>query len=298
MPATAAIRRRLLRPGHALMALLAWLVAVEVSRGQAPIAMQGMMRFESHSQQFIVFGAPVGSVLGPPSLSLLESNHMQMEPALLVLTSERVKIELLKELGLGDKWTGRIQIIVRGDLSPSEPVTVESQWFATGWRYRIFMPGQIERPRLVRALTRALLLEIANRDNPSQRPAEIPIWLEEGFATHLLALHGDNLVPEIRTSLARVQSASPDVFLEARQRLRGRELVAFADLAVLNPNQLDAEQWEVFRRTAQLLVAELLNLPEGRDSLRAMLGELPAYLNNQLAFQRAFAAQFPTPLDV
>ena len=297
MPATAAIRRRLLRPGHALMALLAWLVAVEVSRGQAPIAMQGMMRFESHSQQFVVFGAPVGSVLGPPSLSLLESNHMQMEPALLVLTSERVKIELLKELGLGDKWTGRIQIIVRGDLSPSEPVTVESQWFATGWRYRLFMPGQIERPRLVRALTRALLLEIANRDNPSQRPAEIPIWLEEGFATHLLALHGDNLVPEIRTSLARVQSASPDVFLEARQRLRGRELVAFADLAVLNPNQLDAEQWEVFRRTAQLLVAELLNLPEGRDSLRAMLRELPAYLNNQLAFQRAFAAQFPTPLD-
>ncbi len=298
MHAPAVLCHRRVRPCHALMALLAWLVAVDVSCGQAPIAMPGLMRFESRSLQFIVFGAPVGTLQGPPSLSLLESNHMQMEPALLVMTSERVKTELLRELGLGDNWTGRIVITVRGELPPTEPVTIESQWFATGWRYRVVLPGQLERTRLVRALTRALLLEIANRENPTQRPVEIPLWLEEGFATHLLALNGDNLVPEIRTRLTSVQSATPDVFLEARQRLRGRELVAFADLAMLHSDQLENEQWEVFRRTAHLLVAELLNLPDGRASLQTMLRQLPTYLNSQLAFQHAFAAQFPTLLDV
>lgn len=293
----AAICSRRNGSAFAALLLLALLGCASLASAQTRLPQPAPLRLESRSQQFIVFGSPPGSAQGPPSLSLLETNHMQLEPTVLVLTCERVRTELLKELGLGDAWSGRIQIIVQGDQRPTEPVLVESQWYPGGWRYRMVVPGQLERPRLVRALTRVLLLELANRGNRSQRPAEIPLWLEEGLATHLLALHGDNLVPEIRTSVTLIQSANPDVFIEARRLLRGRELVAFADLAHARADQFTDEQWEIFRRTAQLLVAELVNLPDGRAALQDFLGQLSQYLNPQLAFLRGFAPHFPTPLD-
>lgn len=264
---------------------------------QTPLSEVKPLVLESRSQQFKVVGYPAGTTLGPPSLSHLLTNHVQMEPTLLVLTAERVRSELLAELGLGDRWMGRITITVQGDLPPTAPVVVESQWFPGGWRFQMVVPGQLDRPRLLRALTRALLLELANRSNASQRLSEIPLWLEEGLATHLLALHGESLVPEVRTRMAVIRTASPDTFLEARQLLRGRELVPFSDLPLVAAGQLNDVHWQVFRRTSQLLVAELLNLPEGRAALAEFVRLLPAYLNSQLAFLRAFAGRFPTMLD-
>ena len=269
----------------------------ESASAQPLVPSQGILQLRSRTDQFIVFGALPGMASGPPSLSLIETNHLQMDPTLLVLTCERVKTEVLRELGLSDAWTGRIQINVRGELRPTEPVMIESQWNPNGWRYLIVVPGQMERPRLMRALTRALLLEIANRGNASQRPAEIPLWLEEGLAAHLLALHGDSLIPEIRTLTSLVQEAHPDVFTEARRQLRGRELVPFADLWLAPPGEASDEQRAGFRRTSQLLVAELLYLPEGRACLREFLRQLPAYLNSQLALLHGFAPHFQTMLD-
>ncbi len=268
----------------------------ESARAQPLVPSQGILRLESRTLQFLVFGAPPGTAQGPPSLSLIQSNHLQMEPTILVLTCERVKTELIQELGLMDQWRGRIQINVRGELRPTEPVVVESQWYPGGWSYQIVVPGQLERTRLMRALTRALLLEIANRNNRSQQLAEIPLWLEEGLATHLLALHGDSLVPTIRTLSSTVQNAHADAYVEARRRLRGSELVSFAELCSVQADQFNDEQWEVFRRTSQLLVAELMNLPDGRACLQEFLVQLPAYRNSQLAFLRGFAPHLPTML--
>ncbi len=279
----------------ALVAASLWLAVDAAAQNALPEVKPLVL--ESRSQQFKVVGYPAGTALGPPSLSHLLTNHVQMEPTVLVLTAERVRTELLAELGLGDVWMGRITITVQGDLPPTSPAVVESQWFPGGWRYQLTVPGQLDRPRLLRALTRALLLEVANRNNPSQRLAEIPLWLEEGLATHLLALHGETLVPEVRTRMAVVRSASPDVFAEARQFLRGRELVPFSDLSLMMAGQLDAARWQMFRRTSQLLVAELLNLPDGRAAMAEFVRQLPAYLNSQLAFLRAFAGRFQTMLD-
>ncbi|MBM3869788.1 MAG: hypothetical protein FJ392_02345 [Verrucomicrobia bacterium] len=290
-----AIGFRSLRAGAAALGVSSALF-VEAP-AQKPFPELKPLLLESRSQQFKVVGYPVGTALGPPSLSYLLTNHVQMEPTILVLTAERVRTELLAELGLGEAWAGRITITVQGDLPPTSPVVVVSQWFPGGWRYQMIVPGQLDRPRLLRALTRALLLEVANRNNASQRSAEIPLWLEEGLATHLLALHGETLVPEVRTRMAVIRTASPDVFADARQLLRGRALVSFSDLSLITADQLHDAQWQVFHRTSQLLVAELLNLPEGRATLTEFLRCLPAYLNSQLAFQRAFAGRFPTMLD-
>lgn len=293
---------RLLAARHPAPLLLAgvwfglWWLSLFTALGQPTPAASRLFRYESRSQQFMVFGAQLGTALGAPAQSLVESNYVQLEPTLLVLTCERVKVELLKELKLSDGWAGQIQITMLGDRPPAAVVVVESQWFSNGWRYRMVLPGQMERPRLVRALTRALLLELANRHNRSQRLAEIPLWLEEGLATHLLAVHGDTLVAENRTSSSVTQGMVADLFREAHQRLQGREPTSFADVTMAQPGQLNAEQWEVFRRTSQLLVAELLLLPDGRMGLREMLRLLPNYLNSQLAFLRAFERSFPTML--
>ncbi|MBI5802785.1 MAG: hypothetical protein HZA92_18940 [Verrucomicrobia bacterium] len=288
-------RRALLKAALVCGLVMGWTVACLSAQPLVPS--QGLMVLHSRSDQFVVLGALPGSALGPPSLSLIETNHLQMDPTLLVLTCERVKTVLLHELGLSDTWSGRIQINVRGGLRPTEPVVIESHWNPGGWRYQIVVPGQLERTRLMRALTRALLLEVANRGNTSQRPAEIPLWLEEGLAKHLLALHGDSLIPEIRTLTSVMQAAHPDVFTEARRQLRGRHLVSFADLCMARPDQFNAEQWEAFRCTAQLLVAELLYLPEGRACLQGFLRQLPGYLNSQIALLRGYAPHFQTMLD-
>ncbi len=295
LPCPASPLRALLKLVYVCGLTVGWPSAPASAQPLVPT--QGILQLRSRTDQFIVFGALPGSPLGPPSLSLIETNHLQMDPTLLVLTCERVKTELLRELGLPDAWTGRIQINVRGELRPTEPVVIHSQWNQGGWRYQIVVPGQLERTQLMRALTRTLLLEIANRGNPSQRPAEIPVWLEEGLAAHLLALHGDSLIPEIRTLTSLVQAAHPYVFTEARRHLHGRGLVSLADLCTTQSDKLSQEQSEIFRRTSQLLVAELLYLPEGRACLHEFLRQLPSFLNSQLALLRGFAPHFQTMLD-
>lgn len=290
--------RRPAPPCLAGWCLLAFLIGLVSAPAQPTPSALRLHRYESRTQQFVVFGALPGTAYGAPDLSLLETNHIQIEPSVLVLTCERLKFELLKELNMSDGWTGQIHITVRGDMPPAEVVVVESQWFSNGWRYRMVLPGQMERPRLVRTLTRALLLELANRHNRSQRLAEIPLWLEAGLTTHLLAVHGETLVAENRTRRTIEQGLAAGVFREAHRRLQGQPPPAFSDLTLVQAGQLDEEQWEVFCCVSQLLVAELLVLPEGRAGLRELLHLLPSYLNPQLAFLRAFELQFSTMLEV
>jgi len=96
--------RGLLKAAFACGLAAGWLG--DFASAQPLVPAQGILQLRSRTDQFIVFGALPGSALGPPSLSLIETNHLQMDPTLLVLTCERVKTELLHELGLPDAWTG------------------------------------------------------------------------------------------------------------------------------------------------------------------------------------------------
>jgi hypothetical protein len=287
------------RPANWLgwLALLSGVLDLAAQPIRGPVFPPGPRTYESRSLQFTIFGAPPGSALGPPSLSLIQPNHVQMDPTVLVLTCERVKGELLNLLGASDDWQGRILITVQGDAPARTPVNVQAQWSIGRWSYRLILPGQVERTRLVRALTRALLLEMANRGNETQRTAEVPLWLEEGFTTHLLAACGKDLIPEMRTATFEVRASYPDAFAEARETLRGQPPAPLAGLFALRSDEMPEADWEKFRHSSQLLVAELLNLPDGRRTMRAFLRQLPAYLNSQLAFERAFNAEFPSLLE-
>ena len=54
----------------------------------------------------------------------------------------------------------------------------------------------------------------------------------------------------------------------------------------------------VYCASAQVFVSSLLELKNGAAQMRVLLETLPQFYNWQMAFQSAFRADFPQPLDV
>jgi hypothetical protein len=86
--------------------------------------------------------------------------------------------------------------------------------------------------------------------------------------------------------------------VRAQTILNGRAPLTFEQLNWPTEEQLSGADGDVYRSSAQYLVDQLLQLPDGPACLRAMLEELPRHLNWQLAFLSAFRAHFARPLDV
>ncbi|MBL6766287.1 MAG: hypothetical protein ISQ14_15135 [Verrucomicrobiae bacterium] len=269
----------------------------------------------SATGQFVVLGFEPGSPNGPPPLSSIRTNHVQLDPGVLVLTCERVKSEFLLLLNIGDKWKGAVSIHVDGRAQADTDLEVSATRMRDGWGFRLRLPGQIERMRLVRALVRVLLLEIANRENTSGRLAEVPLWMQEGLAAQLYAMHGDALAASIGLQVFGLDEelAVPKVMLGrnipqsyernytellsmARRHFELFEPAEFATLQMPLPKDREGFAWVTFQYSAHLFVAELLRLPDGREGMMRALTELKGFLNPQLAFLKAFEARFPNAL--
>ena len=268
----------------------------------------------SATGQFYVIGHEPGSPGGPPPLSNIRSNHVQLDPQVLAMTCEHVKSELLYLLQTNDQWKCTISVQVDGPAPPETPVGVSATRRPDKWRFTLRLPGQLERFRLVRAIVRALLLELANRDNPGPRLAEVPLWLQEGMSAQLYAMHGDALAAGVG---ARVYGLTEDAAVPklvvnrrpqsyernytellslARRHFALFDPVDFSTLQLPSPANREGFAWLTFQHSAHLFVAELLKLPEGREGLLRTFRELQRFLNPQLAFLSAFADRFPTAL--
>ena len=305
---------------------MTWLPEVKVSQRAVAIvclmlAAEGMaalpdplMTVRSRSDQFVVSGV---MTIAPKKLKpILASREpepavtvLELEPPLLAVIAERIKVELLRELGAADKWRGQILVQLRGVGETDQEVYILSERFNSGWQYRVELPQRIEPAMLARVLVRTLLLELANR-NAGERSAEIPLWLSEGFTAHLLASPEAslNLLPEqplrdkrfnlLAASVTTRDRVKPDVLALVRARLRIAPPLPYVDLSLPSDDQLKGEAWETYRGCAHLFVMELLKLKDGRAAMREMLGALPEYLNWQFAFYRGFKTHFRSPLEV
>lgn len=264
---------------------------------------------QSSSGQFIVH-SPYPTT---PSLAQLirqpESQVIALQPDPLAVAGERVKLALLRELGLKDRWQGRIRLNIRSDMSQSRtPLVVVATKFADGWAYTLDLPEQIERDALVRLLLQALLMELANRNSGHLSP-ELPIWLVEGMAERLQSLVGPELIPQqapllskVGSQLARMPPMVKDQIgfgsTEAlRNWLREHPPVSFNDLS-LPPPRLQGDNLKTYRASAQLFVTALLELPNGKRAMTDMISLLPQRLNWQTAFLEAYRAHFPRLLAV
>ena len=195
---------------------------------------------------------------------------------------------------------------VRPAENVGQNVTITSERFNNGWQYQVELPDPVDRARYVRALVQALLLEVANRDS-SGRLAEVPLWLAEGMAQQLLASSEieiilappHEVVNGLNVSMTRGVTRRRENPLEAaRARLGGRQPLSFDELSWPGPGAASGDPGDVYSASAQMFVAELLRLKDGRACLQNMVTQLAQFYNWQFAFLRAFQAYFGRPLDV
>jgi hypothetical protein len=300
------------------IALIAGLLAgLNVASAQVQpnvTVLAGPQVVSSSSGQFYV------STRGPLSLATVDlaarSDLLTLEPALLAVSCDRIKAELLRQLDMGDHWRGKIFIKLHPARSADETNPVVSERFGGNWQCIVELPDAIDPNRLVEAVVRATLLEIANH-NARTRSAEIPEWLARGLARQLMGSSELKLIlpPPARqkdgwyisrTTMDFSDDPQPSVFptrklnplTDASPVLRTNEPLTFEQLGWPTDEQLAETSAGIYSSSAQLFVSQLLQEKGGPECLRNFLAALPDYLNWQLAFEQAFQPMFKTTLAV
>jgi hypothetical protein len=256
--------------------------------------------------QFIISDSrPAVGSGATPGPARTNQNLLALEPAFLAVTCERLKQALYADLGVTAKSRGLIHITIRPVRSPGKDIAGTTERFGNNWIYRLELPPEVERRRLVRLLVQVLLQEMANR-NATDHLAEIPAWLTEGLAQQLLNSREVEIIlppPDqsfgaLKLGATVFQARQRDPLEVARRVLRDRPPLSIADLSWPGMDQIDSDAGEAFRCSAQVFVTELLGLKQGREQLRAMVHELANCYNWQTAFLRAFSSEFPNQLAV
>lgn len=256
----------------------------------------------SRSGQFVVSGP--SSPAGVPLQSRSGNEPMRdLSPTTLAVSCERVKTAVLQALDLPDVWrnsgggrTGKIQVQIDAHRRDTAPLAVEAAPFEEGWNYLVPLPPRAPEDRVVRVLTHALLMELANRGG-NQRAADPPLWLVEGITQTLLsgAPQGLLLQPQTRR-VTDVRMGDP--LAGARAQLARRPALPFHELSQPDLSQLDPSSWDHYAACAHLAFHELSRLPDGRRRLAQWLVQLQRHWNWQTGFLEHFQPEFQSLLDV
>ena len=266
----------------------------------------------SMSGQFVVSEVKQG-FQPAPLRSEQDGELLTFTPDYLVVSCERIKQAVWKEVGASGNWSGQILIALRPAYTADDTVTVVCNRFQNNWSYHIELPRQVKKLRFMRAIVQTVLQELANR-NAGERPAEIPQWLTVGLAAKLLASNEDELLVSPPNELVRGMLVSRKIFdktrtnplegaridpLEgAKQVLREHPQLTLEQLSWPNDSQLNGQDDHVYESSVELFTVELLRLNDGRACMKNMLSELVDCYNWQTAFLRAFNGHFTKLLDV
>lgn len=255
---------------------------------------------KSVSGQFVIYDLRPPTA---PSRTPLSANELDLEPTVLVVSCERIKQALTRELDASRDWRRTINVSIRPEHQMGNTPRIHVERFGSTWNYRLDLPPRLARNEFTRTIVQVLLLELANR-TPSDRSAEIPLWLSEGLTQRLLTAREVELVlakpsTQVGTMLmspAHVLARDPDPLARARQLLRNQPPLAIADLSWPQPEKFSPTEAEFFQVNAQLFTTELLELKKGPELLHTFTTRLPKTYNWQTAFQQVYATNFPNPL--
>lgn len=257
----------------------------------------------SASEQFSVQVDPRLEAQYRP-LSFSDVDLVHLNSSLLIVSAERLRQHLERELDDTLPWAGRISFLLRPAESAEAVIQVRAEWSSTGWRYQVSMPDQLRADRFIRALVEINLLEMANRRS-SGKSAEIPAWLIEGFTGHLIASRAIELIlPPPRRDIRGiaitpwvVEELHYQPLAQAHAQLQMSTPLSIEELSWPTADSLNDRDENVYRHCSQLLVTRLLSLPNGQAMLRDFLSRLTQHYNWQVAFLEAFDSQFFTLLE-
>jgi hypothetical protein len=236
-------------------------------------------------------------VTAPPVSPNAQPDKIPLEPALLVVSCERMKELFLLELGLRDEWRGKIELIINASLAEDRGPSLTAVHHPDGWSYELELPKTIQPQILVRAVIQTLLAELANRRAGSQS-AEIPFWLVEGLSAHLQAYNVPTFIIRPNVQSAGNMKLGIEGLNAVRAGLREHAPLTFQQLSWPEWSNVTGKDQAVYGSCAQLFFESLLHLNDGQACLRRMLEEMPGHKNWQTAFLLAFHSHFARLLDV
>ncbi|MSU61069.1 MAG: hypothetical protein EXS31_01530 [Pedosphaera sp.] len=281
----------------ALLAVLAALcIGVSPVEGATSLLNGGKIR---RSEQFVVQDTrPFGRSL---SATWDEQNPemVQLEPGPLLFCAERVKEGVARQLGISSRGGSEIELQIYAPRRNDENILIHSTLYANGWRYKLRVPDDLQRSRLVRGLVQVLLLEHANRGTTG-KSAEIPSWLLEGLTRQVLVDVGPTLIVDgvprnsVRRSMRIIHGA--DALAGVREFVRRQQPLTFTELSEPLWTEPPPDQLMRYQMSAQLFLARLIEAPDGQARLARMLRALPDCWNWQTALLRTF--DFPRLVDV
>jgi hypothetical protein len=243
----------------------------------------------SLSGQFVVEGTPF---MNAPAIGPIgDREFLILDPATTVVSCERIKLALLRELRIRDEWRGKIHLRLhpRPLGSPEESSRLTMVPHPEGWLYYLDLPEQMSRRRFLTSLVLVMVQEIVNR-GARDTPVEFAPWLGEGLAAHLESMgRGDLMVDPLTRGTEDHRRDTSHAAL--RERLAMKPVLSLDALNWPAPG-MDESQRQHYRDCAELLVWELLRVDHGSEQMAQMLRDSVHHLNWQSSFVAAFHSLF------
>jgi hypothetical protein len=236
-------------------------------------------------------------LVAPPTSPMAPTDKIPLEPALLVVSCERIKNLFLLELGMRDEWQSQIDLVIDSSLPDEQEPLLTAIHSPDGWRYQLELPKTMRPGKLMRAVIQTLLTEMANRHAAGQS-AEIPYWLVEGMSAHLQAYNLPTFIIRPNVQSAGYTRTGIEGLNAIRAGLRGHAPLTFQQLSWPQPMDATGPDQALYDSCAELFFESLLHLDDGPSCFQQLLQEMPRHLNWQTAFLRAFHSHFAGLLDV
>ena len=250
----------------------------------------GQDTITSESGQFVVHGSTLP--LPPRRTATNNPAMVELNSQLAAVSAERTRRLFARQLHLQERHRDEVHIILLNRIEPDAPIHLVTRVFSDRFQYQLGLPGRLENTRLVRSLVRSMLQEFANRGG--RRSADLPPWIVEGMTQQVLSEFMPAYVSN-RRPLTREVSGY-DLLSDARTYFSTNSCMTIEELSFYGDSEGEALDRKRFDYSAQLLVHELLQLPNGAMLMQNFLRTLPSTLNWQTAFYHTYAAHFKDPL--
>lgn len=258
----------------------------------------------SSSGQFIGVARPYLRSARPVLEAAKDNAFAHLDPNVMVISAERAKAILARELDLTGQWQNKIYLRLRPADTRDDVPVVSCEKFKDGWQYAVDLPEIVERWRYVKALSHVLLQEIADRRSPQR--SELPRWLIEGVTAYLM-LSSEHEIVLSKPEAGRGGQALASKVIQVRREhpmklaqlaLAQRPAYTFEQLSWPPASTASGNDASHYRLCSFVLLNELLRLEKGREHMKKFISTLPKYRNWQFALLEAYQGHFTRMLDV